>query len=64
MIVIKHGDPEKVKKVLEARSLHFACKKCGCEFTAESNECLYLPLISHASGYFAFCPDCKSECEA
>lgn len=55
MKILKHGTPQKVKRI-------FCCSNCGCEFEAEDTE---YETITHghidgslSNRYFCQCPEC------
>ena len=55
MEIIKHGDPEKIKRIKERWSHKRTCPQCGCEFVFRDGE--KHPCTEYDASYVA-CPDC------
>ena len=57
MKIIKEGDPEKAKGVVQ-----FECDQCGCIFVADKTEWIYAPQTAQQRGegtYICKCPCCR-----
>lgn len=52
MKVIRHGDLSKINKTMQ-----FTCKRCGCVFNADENEC-NITFFMNDLAYICDCPDC------
>lgn len=53
MIIIKEGRVE---------NHYFICKRCGCEFEAETGEFSYGAVFGDSMSLFTDCPCCNSIC--
>ena len=55
MEILKHGDPERIKKIRK-----FECNQCGCEWLADRTEYCFSGMQYNIQHIACECPECHN----